>query len=59
MKQFILSVALSLAYGTAVADVIDLAGAWNYRLDRNEEVILEAIDTDELTRMAREFLDQK
>lgn len=24
-----------------------------------EEVILEAIGTDELTRMAREFLDQK
>ena len=41
-------------------DLLTLPTYMQFLLDLEpEEVILEAIDTDELTRMAREFLDQK
>ena len=41
-------------------DLLTLPTYMQFLLDLEpEEVILEAIDTDELTRMAKEFLDQK
>ena len=41
-------------------DLLTLPTYMQFLLDLEpEEVVLEAIDTDELTRMAREFLDQK
>ena len=41
-------------------DLLTLPTYMQFLLDLEpEEVILETIDTDELTRMAREFLDQK
>ena len=41
-------------------DLLTLPNYMQFLLDLEpEEVILETIDTDELTRMAREFLDQK
>ena len=41
-------------------DLLTLPTYMQFLLDLEpEEVILETIDTDELTRMAREFLNQK
>ena len=41
-------------------DLLTLPTYMQFLLDLEpEEVVLETIDTDELTRMAREFLDQK
>ena len=41
-------------------DLLTLPAYMQFLLDLEpEEVILETIDTDELTRMAREFLNQK
>ena len=41
-------------------DLLTLPTYMQFLLDLEpEEVILETLDTDELTRMAREFLDQK
>lgn len=41
-------------------DLLTLPAYMQFLLDLEpEEVILETLDTDELTRMAREFLDQK
>ena len=44
----------------ADGDLLTLPAYMQFLLDLEpEEVILETIDTDELTRMAREFLNQK
>jgi hypothetical protein len=41
-------------------DLLTLPTYMQFLLDLEpEELVLETIDTDELTRMAREFLDQK
>ena len=47
-------------YGVKHGDLLTLPTYMQFLLDLEpEEVILEAIDTDELTRMAREFLTQQ